>query len=554
MTTVTYTILNGVLPVTVKLIGSGVPDNEHSAYGQYSFVDVPDGSYTIEFWFDDGCNASEVLSLCEDCPSGWTPTIDGCTNYLIESPTYTEPVYTIIKKAADNAYTNYGILIFDSWSYDGTGSFTWSAFSPQNLYWINPYPGSGGVMNRSSVWASVTKPNQDIGFSFCIDIAIGKTYYVGFGCDNWGKIKLNGDYILEQDRTSLINMFTTIGGMPIGGDPNAVTFKYWYIYPIYIPAGQNIIEVFGHNEASVAGVGIEIYDVTKQQLIDAISDTDLGDGLLFRSADLVGQNLSYEYSAADGYHGYSCPEGYALDTCGETVQCVKKETLECGETTTTTTSTTAFVCTQTLALVASDDLSAVSYLSGGFVVPIQPITFTGIVGEIEVKVTIKQGSPNFNVRCKIYNGTVTDAFYPFSNSLVAQSNNIINASSFTQTYQTILFEFDPVQLDGVYSITFEYEDVITHNTTNRFQYRTLQSGTYAGGRYRYYYGTTNTEGIYNSDMFINICYNTTEPVTTTTTTTTEAPTTTSTTTAQIFTACEDFAPYFETTSTTTTSP
>jgi hypothetical protein len=345
---IVYTINDGTLPIIVQVMDgiTEVDSNSHVVYGTYEFNDVPDGEYTLLFTDADSCTYSSAIALCTDCPEGYESVGDKCVEYDVVDVTYTSSVYTVVKKSSDVAYSVYGLLIFDSWNYNGTGSFEW--VNDSNTYWRNvPYPTNVGVMNRSAVWGSTTSNNQDIGFSFCISIAISKIYYIGVGCDNYSIIKLNGVSIIEQDVTALKSMFPPLGMS--GGTDDGVTFKYWYVYPIELSVGQNVIEIFGHNVTLVAGVGIEIYDATKQELINATSDTDLGSTtridtdtkgkILFRSSDLVGETLQYEYSTGGGYHGYSCPEGYALDTCGETVRCVKKDILDCGETPTTTTTT-----------------------------------------------------------------------------------------------------------------------------------------------------------------------------------------------------------------------
>ena len=184
MIRIEYTIISGAFPITVELVGSGKPSNVHNIPEAGYFDNVVEGDYEITFTDSDNCTASEQLQWC-DCPAGYIQTGTNCVKYDEIEATYSATTYTILKKSSDAAYSVYGLLIFDSWNYDGTGTFEW--INDSNAYWRNvPYPSFTGVMNRTSVWGSTTSNFQDIGFSFCINIATTKTYYVGFSCDNWG--------------------------------------------------------------------------------------------------------------------------------------------------------------------------------------------------------------------------------------------------------------------------------------------------------------------------------------------------------------------------------
>lgn len=370
MINIQYTIENGVLPITVELIDSlsTVYDtNVHVVYGSYEFTNVPDGEYTLRFTDDDDCVSESPIDMCVDCPPGYEPVGDECVLYDEQPAHYTSPTYIVARKSSNNSYGSYGTLIFDSWNYDGTGTYE-HVITP---YWTNDWT-SNGPMNRTCIWSSYVTNLQDIAFSFCINIGVAKTYYVGFACDNWGKIKLNGTTILEQDVTALTSMIIA-NGEYYDGYPDRIPFRYWYVYPIEFSAGQNVIEVIGHNEFSTAAVGIQIYNATDYELASATQDSDLGDKILFDSVDLVGETLFYEYSTAEGYHGYYCDEDYALDTCGETIKCIKKWVTPCGVvpddciigdvnispiTTTTTTSSTTTTTTTTIVPITTTTTSS----------------------------------------------------------------------------------------------------------------------------------------------------------------------------------------------------
>lgn len=60
-----YTISTGLLPITVKLIGSDFPSVVHHNYGQYFFDDVPDGIYVLKAIGADFCENSISITISE---------------------------------------------------------------------------------------------------------------------------------------------------------------------------------------------------------------------------------------------------------------------------------------------------------------------------------------------------------------------------------------------------------------------------------------------------------------------------------------------------------
>lgn len=335
MGSINYTITSGNLPIVVQLFKEAlIQTNQHYYFGSYSFNNVTyeDGMYLK---FIDGvlpgCYSIVQIYKCSDCPEGYEAVGDKCIYYDEADPVFSMP-FSIEKKNWTN-YTANGVLVFDSWNYNGTGTYT--LIPSTNPYWCNNNVGIG-VMNKCAVWASTMYNNQDIKFSFCVSVAAAKTYYIGVGCDNYAKIKLNGTYILEQDVDALKVM--------LGETSDEVTFEYWYIYPVQLPLGDSIIEVYGHNVLDpAAAIGIQIYDATEEDLIAADSDIDMIGRIKFSSEELVGEDLMYEYTALHGYHGYVCPEGYSL-SCDFPPVCIKRIELDCGTpipSTSTTTSTTS---------------------------------------------------------------------------------------------------------------------------------------------------------------------------------------------------------------------
>ena len=327
---IVYEVTSGKFPITVDLAGDNVPgglQNIHSSYGTYEFDNVPLGIYTLTFsdaTTSEVCEFVEVIDPCVSCPPGYVPIGNTCQKTDIVAATEYLPLRTLVDKRRIE-YSSRGTLIFENdWTYGGTGTF--EKISSTNEYWTNDWTSTiRGPMNRSAVWVTPYTSLQDIQFSVCIDIALPKIYYVGIGSDNWSYIRLNGERILDQDLNAIAAM------LGVTSNKDRPPFNYWFIYPIFLNEGRNVLEVGGHNEYNVAAVGVEVYDATPETLKAVTSDVELGDALLFRAKQLLGGYASYEWSPGSGYHGYECPPGYALVTCEEPYHCVRKEVLECGQ-------------------------------------------------------------------------------------------------------------------------------------------------------------------------------------------------------------------------------
>lgn len=321
---ITYRVSRGELPVTVTLQGSDFEPNVHAEYGDYYFNYIPEGSYTLHFIDALGCE--EILGVfdCPNCPEGYTATADGC--YIKEDIDATPPTFNYLTYVSKtySEYSKFGSLIYEEgFNIDGTGSYI--LIPTANPFWINgPQNTIAGPLNRTGIWSSGGHTSyQTIGFSICIDIRVEKLYYVGVGCDNEAKIRLDGVTILHQDR-SIKSHYGT------GGDK---TFSYWHIYPVRIPAGFHILELEGYNQEHIAVFGAEVYSATPQELMDATGYTALGDKLIFSSKDMIGESIQL---GSHG-HGYSCPEGYALVLCDGDPYCTKLTYTACEEETETTT-------------------------------------------------------------------------------------------------------------------------------------------------------------------------------------------------------------------------
>lgn len=151
-------------------------------------------------------------------------------------------------------------------------------------------------LKKSGLWTyppgSGLPTNEWIGWSYCVDIAETKTYYVAFASDDACKISLDG--VLMIDHTA------------------GWSFRSWKVVPVTISAGKHIFEarVINSLPNSDATLGFEIYDATLAQLLAVAAPGDLDPYIVFTTADYIGEKWQIGTSS-----GYTCPEGYALNTC-----------------------------------------------------------------------------------------------------------------------------------------------------------------------------------------------------------------------------------------------
>lgn len=259
-----------------------------------------------------GFEYEQNLIINAYCPVGYELAPDDTYCFLIEETEATPPTSPENTVAAtDTNYSDCGSYIYDvGYNPDGTGVA--NQITTLNNFWKN---GSGtcapdgntndGPLNRAGLWATTCMSDQDVGFAICIDIPEEKTYFIGFGVDNYGILKVDGVTVIQQDPTALDLQYGIVGA----------AFHAWHIYPIVIPAGQHIIEVIGHNDLCPAAFGCEIYDNTEAEIIAATSYGDLN--LVFSTKDYVGTPVQL---GSDGI-GYSCPADYSLAYCESPIVC-----------------------------------------------------------------------------------------------------------------------------------------------------------------------------------------------------------------------------------------
>lgn len=261
--------------------------------------------------------ASGILANTKmfDCDGTFTYTYDAflnkyfgykSTNAIVPSNPYP------VENGSAVEYSVFGTKIYPvsingsnivyGWNNKGDEVIPNTATLLSTSYWKNIAENTtDGPGNRHGIWANDGQAgdgplNKWIGFSKCIDnITVGKIYYVGIFADNQFRLILNSTTILDTDQDGSL-------------DGTTFTFKYWHIYPIYIPAGKNTLELTALNQGEKGGFGCVIYDNTPTQLAAATSNNDLN--IIFNSKLITNIDIVRSSSGLLETPGYTCPSGY----------------------------------------------------------------------------------------------------------------------------------------------------------------------------------------------------------------------------------------------------
>lgn len=267
---------------------------------------------------------SKINCGCDcECPTGYTATTNCtiCEKITVTASTFSGTAVTVTAGDTNGNYSLYGARFFQNvddlvypLNYSGTptgvlvdnnGSGTPVTIQTtvnNNTLWASSGTTTYGRLNNVGIWMSPNINDVWFGFSHCLNIVSAGTYCIGISGDNDVRFKLNGEIILNLDNSSSIS-----------------NYRVWHVLPITLEAGNNIIELEGLNDFSVAAFGAEIYSADVDVLSGLTTTAQLSAYTIFSTLDKVGS--TYDLSATNGY---SCPSGYSLSVCSG-YTCVKIE-------------------------------------------------------------------------------------------------------------------------------------------------------------------------------------------------------------------------------------
>jgi len=202
--------------------------------------------------------------------NGFASTID------VEKQAGVVSTYTIVK-VSNVAYNTGGAKVFNpGYGQDGqTGTFT-TITTPH--FWVNgaaPFNNAtrnniDGRMNAAGIWFNpLPAGHVYVGFTRVFNVPSTKTYYIGMAADNFFKIYINGNLIINMTLST--------------------NFLYMNIYPVTLNAGANIIQMYGADDGNPpASMVAEVYNNTLADLQAATNISMLN--VLFTTGSLVGQS------------------------------------------------------------------------------------------------------------------------------------------------------------------------------------------------------------------------------------------------------------------------
>jgi hypothetical protein len=303
-----------LLPGTYYFNGLTSVSPSNSLVGCYELltgVDTGYVQYSSYVSATDQINCSQCLVDngyvdCSACGPGFSAyTGTTCISLSTAPATAATTPFTAIS-VSNAVYTMNGSRLYNQgYNSSGGGVYTLLTGTTSTYVWQNTVPRSAtkGPFNNCAIWTNLTGATYNpvdywIGFSQCIDIPESKIYYVGLSSDNDYSFRLNGSLIVKN-----------VSGL----DSN---FKFWNIYPVIIPIGNNIIEVLGLNQGGVAGIGLEIYNNTYNEILGATLYSDLNVVFSTKNAtsdifDVVLTDPGFVYTTS----GSTCPSGYVYDSC-----------------------------------------------------------------------------------------------------------------------------------------------------------------------------------------------------------------------------------------------
>jgi hypothetical protein len=246
------------------------------------------------------------------CPSGYTATTGnaGCQKIITTAATFNGSGATIVHGDINTTYSRYGAYFYPNIQTNGAlpvyynflanlknqtgGTITALTFNADNSFWSTSGVTLGGRLNIAGISASTS---EFLGFSECINSPSGGTYYLGIAADNFCKFSINGQLIAYLSAVTTTN------------------FNLWSIFSITLNAGINLIEMEGKNDGSASSFAAEIYDpINFATLTGATSTGSSQANVIFSTLDRVGTFFDLGTTV-----GYSCPSGYILDRCTNTI-------------------------------------------------------------------------------------------------------------------------------------------------------------------------------------------------------------------------------------------
>ena len=276
-------------------------------------IQKPYGVETLSVILCLDINIGDSCTISDGCPSGYTltPSSDACVYSAVTAATYLGSGSTIVDGDTAVSYNQGGARFYENITnkdfpivrtssttpiYDNNLDEIQYSSTIQSIFWGN---GSGGNGRLNNIGIKGSPDTEWNGLSQCYEFDNPGTYYIGLAADNFCRLYINGDLVINFDDYPLIN------------------FYFWHVFPYNFTSGKNIIEMEGKNDGASFSFGFELYSAsTIEQLTGATSSVEAGS--FWDTSMVIGNTFDLGESV-----GYTCPSGYSLDLCGVSPTCTQ---------------------------------------------------------------------------------------------------------------------------------------------------------------------------------------------------------------------------------------
>jgi hypothetical protein len=305
------------------------------------------------------------------CPSSYTYNID---NYRCELPWTSSPavtsgqaMYNIIFPSAWSASTHgaLGVVLYDditslpkpvigfptntnpggddtlgNWSVrDNNGAGT-PVLS--NVYFNdNALGGTVASENRvytAGIWATGFPNNEWLNVNYCLTTSQTKQVILAAAADNQILIEIKFDS--QATFTHVASLYTENVNGSATNEYARQTFKYMHLFPITLPAGTHIIRISGMNITLDAGMSVEIYDITRPNMLTLMAANNavpnsqpINPYIIFSTKNLIlppGQGPLRALVLTPSTITYAaCPTDQTLDICNGVAMCKGLDIVPC---------------------------------------------------------------------------------------------------------------------------------------------------------------------------------------------------------------------------------
>jgi hypothetical protein len=270
---------------------------------------------------DCGCIKGKVLSaptkltyedpiVNYDCPDGYKLVESPPGVFFCEKKDYTavskESSLLPLTAVQDTAW-GFGnpSLYSPGWNiggWGGNGSFG-SGYTKLTNTWWRLIPAPASKLGRVNQIAKSVSTIVGEWFSFTTNICIEetKTYYFAIAADDFFRVRLDGNLILDPANIDFPQWQVNQYGPPGTLNEERISYMYLHIYPIQLTRGGHTLQIEYLDMSNPGMIAAEIYDNTAAELIAATGPSSLN--IIWST-----QNETF----IESIKSISCPPGYTL--------------------------------------------------------------------------------------------------------------------------------------------------------------------------------------------------------------------------------------------------